>query len=99
MLSSGVKNVFLCLCCVTAFNLAEGTAGYELPWGRDSDLIEQPASLIPPLPNKKDSFGTRIAEKVIWVHTDIISTTRRKVIANMKDGSEVLIYENGQFVL
>lgn len=33
------------------------------------------------------------------VHTDIISTTRRKVIANMKDGSEVLIYENGQFVL
>lgn len=73
MLSSGVKNVFLFLCCVTAFNLAEGTAGYELPWGRDSDLIEQPASLIPPLPNKKDSFGTRIAEKVIWVHTDIIS--------------------------
>lgn len=33
------------------------------------------------------------------VHTDIISTTRRTVTAHMKDGSQKIIYKNGQFVL
>jgi len=33
------------------------------------------------------------------VHTDIISTTRRKVTAYLKDGSQKIIYKNGQFVL
>ncbi|MGH7249789.1 MAG: aminopeptidase, partial [Minisyncoccia bacterium] len=33
------------------------------------------------------------------VHTDIISTTRRKVTAHLKNGTEKVIYDNGQFVL
>ncbi len=33
------------------------------------------------------------------VHTDIISTTKRTVTAHLKDGSEVVIYKNGMFVL
>jgi aminopeptidase len=33
------------------------------------------------------------------VHTDIISTTKRQVVAKMKDGSEVLIYKDGKFVV
>ncbi len=33
------------------------------------------------------------------VHTDIISTTRRIVTAHLKDGSEVVIYKDGKFVL
>lgn len=31
------------------------------------------------------------------VHTDIVSTTKRKVTAYLPDGSNVVIYENGQF--
>lgn len=31
------------------------------------------------------------------IHTDIISTSNRKVTAKLKDGSEVVIYENGIF--
>jgi aminopeptidase len=33
------------------------------------------------------------------VHTDIISTTRRKVTAHLKDGTQRVIYNNGQFVV
>ena len=33
------------------------------------------------------------------VHTDIISTTNRTVTASLKDGSEQIIYENGEFRL
>jgi aminopeptidase len=33
------------------------------------------------------------------VHTDIISTAPRRVMAHLKDGSQKLIYENGQFTL
>ena len=33
------------------------------------------------------------------VHTDIISTTRRTVTAHMKDGTEKVIYHDGEFVL
>lgn len=33
------------------------------------------------------------------VHTDIISTTKRTVTAHLKDGSEKVIYKDGQFVL
>lgn len=33
------------------------------------------------------------------VHTDIISTTNRTVTATLRDGSEKLIYKDGQFVL
>jgi aminopeptidase len=33
------------------------------------------------------------------VHTDIISTTRRTVTAHLKNGTQKIIYDNGQFVL
>lgn len=33
------------------------------------------------------------------VHTDIISTTRRTVVAHLKDGSKKVIYKDGKFVL
>ena len=33
------------------------------------------------------------------VHTDIISTTQRTVTAHMKDGSTMVIYKNGEFVI
>lgn len=33
------------------------------------------------------------------VHTDIISTTRRTVTAHLKDGTQKVIYDNGEFVL
>jgi len=33
------------------------------------------------------------------VHTDIISTTRRTVTAHLKDGTEKIIYKDGEFVL
>lgn len=33
------------------------------------------------------------------VHTDIISTTDRTVTAHLKDGTEKIIYKNGQFVV
>lgn len=33
------------------------------------------------------------------VHTDIISTTRRTVTAHLKDGTEKVIYKDGEFVL
>jgi aminopeptidase len=33
------------------------------------------------------------------VHTDIISTTKRTVTAHLKDGTQKVIYDNGQFVL
>ena len=33
------------------------------------------------------------------VHTDIISTTRRTVTAHLKDGTQKIIYKDGQFVL
>jgi aminopeptidase len=33
------------------------------------------------------------------VHTDIISTAKRTVTAHLHDGSEVVIYDNGQFTL
>jgi aminopeptidase len=32
-------------------------------------------------------------------HTDIISTVDRKVTAFLEDGSEIVIYENGQFTV
>lgn len=31
------------------------------------------------------------------VHTDIVSTNKRKVTATLKDGSKKVIYENGEF--
>jgi aminopeptidase len=46
---------------------------------------------------------TKQAEKLGFndssVHTDIISTTRRTVTAHLKDGSEKVIYKDGEFVL
>jgi aminopeptidase len=33
------------------------------------------------------------------VHTDIVSTSNRKVTATLGDGSKVVIYENGMFTL
>lgn len=33
------------------------------------------------------------------VHTDIISTTRRKVTAHLKNGKTQVVYDNGQFLL
>lgn len=46
---------------------------------------------------------TKHAEKLGFndssVHTDIISTTRRTVTAHLKDGTEKVIYKDGEFVL
>jgi aminopeptidase len=33
------------------------------------------------------------------VHTDIISTTNRTVTARLRNGTETIIYRDGQFVL
>lgn len=33
------------------------------------------------------------------IHTDIVSTTKRKVTAHLADGSEKVIYENGKFLI
>jgi len=33
------------------------------------------------------------------VHSDIVSTSKRKVTAYLKDGSSTVIYENGQFIV
>lgn len=33
------------------------------------------------------------------VHTDMMSTTNRTVTATLQDGSEVIIYQNGEFLL
>lgn len=33
------------------------------------------------------------------VHTDIISTTNRKVVANLNNGEKITIYQNGQFTV
>jgi len=33
------------------------------------------------------------------IHTDIVSTTDRTVTATLTDGSEKVIYKNGQFVI
>ena len=33
------------------------------------------------------------------VHTDIISTENREVTATLDDGSEIVIYQNGKFVI
>ena len=73
MLSLAMKSGFLSLCFSMVFNEATALPGYERPWGHDSDLIELSPSLIPPLPNKTPSLFIKMAEKVIWVHTDIIS--------------------------
>lgn len=49
------------------------------------------------------TFTKKQAEKLGFndssVHTDIISTTRRTVTAYLKDGSEKVIYRDGEFVL
>lgn len=42
---------------------------------------------------------TRLGFNDSAVHTDIISTSPRRVMAYLKDGSQKLIYENGQFTL
>lgn len=45
----------------------------------------------------------KLAEKLGYndssVHTDMISTTKRTVTAHLKDGTEKIIYDNGEFVL
>lgn len=56
----------------------------------------------------KDSYPGNISKikKATWkkmgyndsvIHTDIISTTNRKVTATLIDGREIVIYENGKF--
>ena len=65
--------ILLSFFCMLVFNLAHARAGYEEPWGQDSDLIEPPTSFIPPMPNTSPGLFIKLAEKVIWVHTDIIS--------------------------
>jgi putative component of membrane protein insertase Oxa1/YidC/SpoIIIJ protein YidD len=69
----GMKSAFLFLCFVMVFSTADSMPGYEDPWGKDSDLVEPPASRIPPMPSGKSGLFVKMAEKVIWVHTDIIS--------------------------
>ena len=47
---------------------------------------------------KEDEFA-KLGFNDSSVHTDIISTTPRTVVAHMKDGTEKVIYKNGRFVL
>ncbi len=42
---------------------------------------------------------TRLGYNDSVVHTDMMSTTDRTVTATLQDGSEMVIYENGQFTL
>jgi aminopeptidase len=51
----------------------------------------------PSKPNKEE--WTRLGFNDSGVHTDIISTTDRTVTATLQDGSEKIIYRNGQFQL
>jgi len=48
-------------------------------------------------PKEEDWDKLGFNESVI--HTDIVSTKNRTVTATLKDGSEVVIYENGMFTL
>lgn len=49
----------------------------------------------------KEDLGEELYEKLGFnksaIHTDIVSTTNRKVTAYMQNGSEKVIYENGEF--
>ena len=47
---------------------------------------------------KKDD-SNKIGYNDSSVHTDIISTTNRTVMATLSDGQDMLIYKNGQFTL
>lgn len=47
---------------------------------------------------KKDDWN-KIGYNDSSVHTDIISTTNRTVMATLSDGQDMLIYKNGQFTL
>jgi aminopeptidase len=46
-------------------------------------------------PKDKEALGFNDSS----VHTDIITTTKRRVTAHLKDGSTKIIYDNGRFVL
>jgi len=51
-------------------------------------------------PNKlKKSYWKKLAYNDSSVHTNIVSTTDRTVVATLPDGSEKVIYKNGQFTL
>jgi putative component of membrane protein insertase Oxa1/YidC/SpoIIIJ protein YidD len=56
--------VFLCLTSHTT-----ARALFEEPWGRDSDLKAPSVSL----EQKKTSFATRVADKIIRFHQEVLS--------------------------
>ena len=49
----------------------------------------------------KEDLNDELYEKLGFnksaIHTDIVSTSKRRVTAYMRDGSEQVIYENGEF--
>jgi aminopeptidase len=49
--------------------------------------------------NMKDEEFAELGFNDSSVHTDIISTTRRTVTAHLKDGTQKIIYKDGEFVL
>jgi aminopeptidase len=51
----------------------------------------------PSLPTKEDRENRWFNDSA--VHTDIVSTTNRTVTATLSDGSELVIYKDGEFVV
>ncbi len=66
-------------------HIALGMAYADCYDGQVSDLTKQ----------QKDDLGFNDSV----VHTDIISTTKRKVTATLTDGSQKVIYQDGKFVV
>lgn len=49
--------------------------------------------------NTTDEEWTRLGYNDSVIHTDMMSTTDRTVTATLQDGSEVVIYRGGEFVI
>lgn len=49
--------------------------------------------------NTTEEEWTRLGYNDSVVHTDMMSTTNRTVTATLQDGSEVVIYRDGEFVI
>jgi aminopeptidase len=52
-----------------------------------------------PTAGKPKSFFTKLGYNESVIHTDMISTEDRTVEATLKDGSQKIIYKNGQFTI
>ncbi len=65
-----MKKLCLVLLIILPMIHIYAAAGYFEPWGKDSDLIEQPDSTIP---DPRKNPMNYIAEKVILFHQNILS--------------------------